>query len=188
MGIILILFILSTAAISNALVIKQPQIKNANSDTINRQIYIGYASIIGNGSSSILEAVAENDLLIGISYNTALVDFYIDYDMNCSGATDEGIVTLTISRFDQDISSNLVQTPTIKNGQLKIENIEIHRGDALGFAIVVAYGSIIPPYTNSTSAIGAGVVPKAKSFVCLYGQFFEQHPRLLLLLRQLLDV
>ncbi len=82
--------------------------------------------------------------------------------MNCDGLTDEGIITLTIFLNDENISINLVQTPTSKNGKLLIENISVQRGDALTFRIDVVYGSVIPFYTNSTSATGVGVISKSK--------------------------
>ncbi len=60
-SILAILIVLSTATISNAISIKQQPIKELISETVNHQVYLGSASIIGNGNSSTLEAVAKND-------------------------------------------------------------------------------------------------------------------------------
>jgi len=188
-SILTILIVLSTATISTT-AIKQRSIRDLSSETINRQVYLGFASIIGNGDSSTIEAVAENDLAIGIGSESGYVDFYINYDMNCSGTTDEGAITLTIFLNDQNTSFNLVQTPTVKNGTLKIENVEVHRQDNLLFMINVGYISIIPLYSNSTSATGIGVFNKGITVVeestNPFLDFLEQHPRLFLILRHLL--
>jgi len=191
-GIVAILVILSTTTVSNAISVKQQPIKELISETGNYQVYLGSASIIGNGNSSTLEAVAENDLLIGLGSESSYVDFHIDYDMNCSGIMDEGIITLVVSINGQNITPKIVQTPTSKNGTLKIENIEVNRQDTLIFVINVAYGSVIPLYSNSTSATGAGVFSKAKSIVeestNPFLDFLEKHPRMFLMLRYLLGL
>ena len=152
-------------------------------------MYLGSASVIGNGNSSTLEAVAENDLLIGLGSEGSYVDFYINYDVNCNGTTDEGIITLIVSVDGQNITPKIVQNQTSKNGTLKIENVEVNRQDALIFVINVAYGSIIPLYSNSTSATGAGFSKAkiiAEESTNLFLDFLEKHPRMFLMLRYLL--
>ena len=134
------------------------------SHNLNKQIYLGYATIIGNGNSSELIANLENDLLIKLNTTNSIVDFYIEYNMTCNGLTDEGIITLTILLNDENISFNLVQTPNMKEGLLKVENIEIKNRDALGFRVDVAYASLIPLYSDSISATGFGIVNKERIF------------------------
>jgi len=191
MSVAIITIILLAGTLSNATVMKLQSTKDFANENANQQIYLGSASIIGNGNNSILEASAENDLLIGIDAKSSNVDFYIDYNMNCNGATDEGVITLTIFINDENKSFNLVQTPTSKNGTLKIENVEVHRQDALMFAINVVYGSTIPLYSNSTSATGVGVISKGINVVekstSPFIRFLENHPHLFPLLRQLLQ-
>ena len=186
-----ILIMLSTATISTT-AIKQLSIRDLSSETLNRQIYLGFANIIGNGGNSTLEAVAENDLTIRIDSKSERVDFYINYDMNCSGTTDEGIITLTISINGQNITPNIMQTPTSKNGTLKIENVDVDRQDTLVFVIYVAYGSIIPLYSNSTSDTGAGVFNKRITIVEKstnpFLDFLEQHPRMFPISKYLLSL
>ena len=97
------ILLLSISSIANA------NSKNKNFYDINQiqknnqQIYLGYSSILGNGSSSTLMAELENDILIKLDSTSDLVDFYIDYDMNCYGLTDEGIITLTIFLNDENV-------------------------------------------------------------------------------------
>ena len=192
MGVAIITIILLAGTLSNATVIKLQSTKDFANENFNQQIYLGSASIIGNGNSSILEASTENDLLIGIDAKSSNVDFYIDYNMNCDGTTDEGVITLTIFINDENKSFNLVQTPESKNGTLKIENVEVHRQDALMFVINVAYGSIIPLYSNSTSATGVGVISKSTHFIERSNDFFiklmENHLHLFPLLRHSLEL
>jgi len=191
-SIVAILVILSTTTISNAMSVKQQPIKELISETVNRQVYLGFASIIGNGSSSTLEAFAKSDLSIGIGSESSYIDFYINYTMNCSGTWDKGGITLTIFLNDQNTSFNVVQTSTVKNGTLKIEDIEVHRKDSLGFLINVGYASIIPLYSNSTSANGIGIFNKGitvvEKSINPFLDFLEQHPRMFLLLRHLLKL
>lgn len=190
-SILAILIVISTATIPIT-AIEQKSITDLQSDTINRQVYLGFASISGSGNNSILEAVAENDLAIGIASESGYADFYINYDMNCNGITDEGIITLTISINGENVTPTIVQTPTSKNGTLKIENIEVHRQDKLTFIINVLYGSLIPLYSNSTSAIGAGVfnkeitvIEKPTSPLII---FLEKHIEMFPILRYLLKL
>ena len=131
---------------------------------LNKQIYLGSASIIGYGNNSELSAQLENDLLIKLNSSSSIVDFYIDYDINCTGLTDEGVITLTIFLNDENVSFNFVQTPTNKNGSLKIENVEIKNRDALTFRINVAYLSVIPSYSDSISETGFGIVNNKLNF------------------------
>jgi hypothetical protein len=153
-------FMISLCSVTNANIVDQYSINNEKMGKTIQEIYLGYSSIVGDGNSSILVAELENDILIKLESINDVVDFYIDYDMNCQGLTDEGVISLTIFLNDENVSFNIVQTPTIKNGKLKIENVPVERGDALTFRIDVAYGSVIPFYTNSTSATGFGVISK----------------------------
>jgi hypothetical protein len=162
--IVIILFSISSIANANSI--------NKNSNELNQiqknnqQIYLGYSSILGNGSSSTLAAELENDIIIRLDSTSDFVDFYIDYEMNCYGLTDEGIITLTIFLNDENVSFNLVQTGLLtdsKNGSLTVGDVSVESGDALTFRINVVYGSVIPLYSNTTTATGFGVVSKQKT-------------------------
>ena len=133
--------------------------------TTNKQIYLGYANITGNGTASILEAVAENNLIVGIENKTSYVDFYINYNMSCSGDTDNGQIWLTVAINGQNMTPALATTFNSQNGTLKIEGINVNRKDSFSFVIEVVYASVIPFYTNQTQALGAGVVSKSAKFI-----------------------
>ncbi|MDG6228370.1 MAG: C1 family peptidase [Candidatus Thermoplasmatota archaeon] len=120
-------------------------------------IHLGYASVWGDGNSSLLTASAENNLRIKIDTETERLNFYIDYNMTCGGLTDEGIISLTISLNGENISTNLVQTPTSKTGSLFVHDIEVSRGDSFVFLIHVFYGNLFPIYYNETKATGVAV-------------------------------
>lgn len=126
----------------------------------NNRIYLGYASIWGNGNQSTLEATVENNIRIKTESTTEIVDFYIEYDIVCESLTDEGIITLTLLLDGENLTSNITQTPLIKNGSLFLRDIEITRGDSLSFIINVFYGNLIPLYYNETQAVGVAVVNK----------------------------
>ncbi len=131
----------------------------------NKQIYLGYANITGNGNTSILDAVAENNLRVGIENKTSYVDFYINYNMSCNGATDNGQIWLTVAINGQNMTPALATTFNSQNGTLKIENIKVNRQDLFSFVIEVVYASVIPLYANQTQALGAGVVSKSAKYI-----------------------
>jgi len=154
---IIILFIFSNIMIISSANLNNSERKNINKK-LNKQIYLGSASILGNGNTSELVANLENDLLIKLNSSNSIVDFYIEYEIKCNGLTDEGVITLTILLNGENVSLNFVQTPASKNGTLKVENVEIQNKDALAFRIDVVYASIIPFYSDSISATGFGIV------------------------------
>ena len=162
--------------------------------TTNKQIYLGYANITGNGTASILEAVAENNLIVGIENKTSYVDFYINYNMSCSGATDNGQIWLIIAINGQNMTPALITTFNISNGTLKVENIKVNRQDLFSFVIEVVYASVIPFYTNQTQALGAGVVSKSAKFISnscnpipqSFEWLFHRFPNAFPILRQLM--
>jgi hypothetical protein len=160
----------------------------------NKQIYLGYANITGNGNTSILEAVAENDLLIGIDNKTSYVDFYINYNMKCSGDADNGQIWLTVAINGQNITPALATTFNSQNGTLKIGDIKVNRQDSFSFVIEVIYASVIPLYANQTRALGAGVVSKSAKYISdsynpiplFLELWFQRYPNAFPLLRQLI--
>ena len=158
---VIVIVMFSFSMVSSAGVINHTINNDIISKNANKQIYLGYANITGNGSNSILEAVAENDLVVGIENKTGYVDFYINYDMNCSGDTDSGQIFLTVAINNQNVTPAVVTTLDVKDGILKVENIKVERSDTFSFIINVIYVNAIPPYTNQTQALGAGVISKS---------------------------
>lgn len=128
--------------------------------TSNKQINLGYAYIWGDGNTSILEAVAGNDILIKTDSTTEIVDFFIEYDMDCEGLVDDGSIWFTLTLGGENISANFTQTLFSKNGSLYLHDVEITRGQSLGFVIKVIYGNAYPFFYNETSATGVAIVSK----------------------------
>ena len=157
-------FLLLGILVLNSLGVEAFSIENTNKN-INKQIYLGYAKITGNGNTSILEAVTENDIIVGIENKTSYVDFYINYEMNCNGDTDNGQIWLTVAINGQNMTPALATTFNSQNGTLKIENITVNRTDSFSFIIQVIYTSLIPLYANQTQALGAGVVSKSAKYI-----------------------
>ena len=163
--VVIFTLIMFGSIIGGATIVSQYKSVNESIKIKNQKIYLGYSSIIGNGNSSTLIANLENDLQIKINSTSDFVDFYIDYEMNCYGDADQGAITLTIFLNDENVSFNLVQTGLFvdsKKGVLSIENVTVERGDALTFRIDAVYGSLVPLYSNKTSATGFGVIVKSK--------------------------
>lgn len=158
--IIIACFLIVTPSLLSATGIHKIDLVTSSQKT--NDIHLGYASIWGDGNSSILTASAENNLRIKIDSQTERLNFYIDYEMICNGVTDEGIITLTISINGENTSANLVQTPTSKQGSLFVYDIEVSRGDSFIFLINVFYGNIFPVYYNETKVTGIAVFNKEK--------------------------
>jgi len=162
--------------------------------TTNKQIYLGYAKITGNGNTSILDAVAENNLIVSIENKTSYVDFYINYTMNCYGDTDNGQIWLTVAINGQNITPALATTFTSQNGILKVENIKVNKRDSFSFIIEVIYASVMPFYVNETRALGAGIVSKSTQFISdssnpmqkFFEWLFQRFPNAFPLLRHMM--
>jgi hypothetical protein len=163
---IMIVIILSSfSVVSNASIINHTIKQDIVYKNTNKQIYLGYAKITGNGSNSILEVSAENNLLVGIDDKTSYVDFYIDYDMNCSGDADNGQIWLAIAINGLNIAPALATVFTSENGTLKIEDKKVNRSDSFSFIIKVIYASAIPLYKNETQVFGTGVFSKSTKHI-----------------------
>ena len=133
---------------------------SSNLGSVNRQVYLGSAKIYGEGNMSRIDLQAENEVLIKIDSKNEFIDFFIEYEMECTGVTDEGIITLTVSLNGENISLNITQTPTSKMGRLLVKNVYVTQGDALVFVIHALYANLIPVYLNETSTTGAGIINK----------------------------
>ena len=194
-SVVIILLMLSVSSFSNVAIANQIPNVDLYSKIVNRQVYLGSAKIIGNGNINTLEAVAENDFSIGIGSQSSYVDFYIDYNMTCKGELDEGVIVLVLVLNGANISINLtIITPleTYKNGTLRIENVEVERGDLLGFWIEVVYAWGIPPEYNETKAYGAGAIIKTITVIekstNLFLRFLDNHPRIFPMTRHILGL
>ena len=161
---ILIVFILLITSISPALLLKDEKSYRKENENTNRQIYLGYASINGNGTSSNLFANAEN-IRVGVGSPSEIVDFYIDYNMLCSGLVDQGTIGLGIMLNGINVSDtkiNVATTFNSKNGSLIIDGIEVKRGDVIVFTIQVIYLSAVHPGGgNRTDDLGGVTFSKS---------------------------
>ena len=163
--IMIVIMLSSFSIISNASIINYTIKQDIVYKNTNKQIYLGYAKINGNGSNSILEVVAENNLLVGIEDKTSYVDFYIDYDMNCSGDADNSQIWLAVAINGLDMAPARVTAFTSENGTLKIENKKVNRSDSFSFIIKVIYVSAIPLYKNETQVFGTGVFSMSTKYI-----------------------
>lgn len=132
-------------------------------EATNRQIYLGSASIYGNGTYSQLNATAEKFVGgIPLQSETETVDFYIEYDMVCNGLVDTGSIGLGIAINGKNVSdpkANLVITGAKKNGTFLIQDVDVKRWDRLSFGIAVVYVSVTHPNGgNWTSAYRLSVI------------------------------
>ena len=162
-------FILISFGLSSASIIK----KEANANfpkTANKQIYLGQASIYGDGieENTTINLSAENDLSIGVDSQTEIVDFYITYTMTCNGTTDNGAITLLIQINGEQKGTNQTITFDKKEGILKVENIEVKRRDVLSFQIIGDYTNILPPFDVLDTSIGGGIISKGFVFQNLF--------------------
>jgi len=139
-------------------------------ETVNRQIYLGYASIYGDGPTSTLYAKAEN-IRIGVASPSETLDFYIDYDITCDGIADSGTITLFIDALNginlTDAKMNLELVFTKKNGSISIKNFTVKRLDIVTFRIDVLYTSPSHPNLGKNHTESTGYATFSRSTTIL---------------------
>lgn len=162
MAIISFLLISEAISISNANVIKQQTISDINNITANKEVHLGWANIVGDGTedNTTVNVHAENDLIIKTTSKTSYIDFYINYSMLCDGSTDNGVITLLIQINGENIGNDSNITFTNKEDNLTIKNVEVKWGDALSFEIGAIYTNVIPPFVIPAYVIGGGLISK----------------------------
>jgi hypothetical protein len=162
MAIISFLLISGAITISNANVIKQPTISNINKITANKEVHLGWANIVGDGTeeNTTIDVQAENDLIIKTDSKTSYIDFYINYSMLCDGLTDNGVITLLIQINGENRGNDSIITFTNKGDNLTIKNVEVKWGNALSFEIGAIYTNIIPPFVKPAYVLGGGLIGK----------------------------
>jgi hypothetical protein len=164
-ALIIALILISTGSViitTQGLTLKKQIKTNAN-----KEIYLGFATISGDGTkqNTTVDAIAENDLVIKTESETSLVDFYISYNMECSGSTDSGAVSLLVQINQQNKGNNQTATIDFKTGELYVRDVEVSWRDVLTFEISAAYTNGVPAFVIPDLAVGGGVVSKkARSF------------------------
>jgi hypothetical protein len=168
----LAVFILISSGMVSANLLKKQTSTNLTK-AANREIYLGSATIYGDGTeeNTTVDLNAENDVTIGIDSQTETVDFYITYSMNCSGVTDNGALTLLIQITGVQKGINETITFSEKEGKLIVEDIEVNRRDVLTFEIGGVYTNLNPPFVVSDIAIGGGIINKALMFQNIFKHF-----------------
>jgi len=135
-------------------------------ESLNEQKLLGSAYVYGDGieENTVVDAVAGDDLIIRISSQTEIVDFYITYDITCDGDYDEGRVYFLLQINGEEQGQREVITFYSESGNLVFEDVEVSLLDILTFEIGAVYTNLIPPFVIPDIAIGGGLVNKAASF------------------------
>jgi len=162
MAIVSFLLILGAITTSNANVIKQSAISNINQITANKEVNLGWANIVGDGTeeNTAVDVDDKNDLIIKTGSKTSYLDFYINYSMFCDGLTDSGLITLLIQINGGKRGNNSIITFTNKEGNLFIKNVEVKWGDVLSFEIGAIYTNIFPSFVKPAYVLGGGLISK----------------------------
>lgn len=154
---IVAIFLMFTA-LSSASIIRSQKV---TIKLANREIYLGQATIYGDGieENTTIDLVAENDLTIGISAQTEVVNFYIDYSIETNnGLIDNGAISLIVQINGDNKGNNETITFTSEAGKLVVEDIEVQRQDLLTFEIVGVYTNLNPSFVVSDITAGGGVI------------------------------
>ncbi len=170
-AIVLTLLLLGMGTVSNAEVINQKITRQPK--TARTQILLGSASIFGDGieENTVVDAIASDDLTISIPSQTAIVDFYIEYDIVCNGDLDDGRVYFGLQINGENQELQEANTSDIDSGNLILEDVEVSRGDILTFEIGAVYTNLIPPFVVPDVAIGGGIVNRPVLFNLLFEKF-----------------
>jgi hypothetical protein len=179
-GIVIILIILSTTTVSNAKLTRQQLTKHEIPETLNKEIFLGSATIFGDGTeeNTTVDAEVEIDIDIGIDSVTQPVDLYITYDIDCNGSIDDGRVYF-VAQLNGAMIGNISATSSENEEDvLKFESVQVKRGDVLTTKIGAFYTNLDPFFVVLDVAVGGGVFSKTTTF----------HPHMFPLLRQLLGL
>ena len=166
-AIIVTIVLLGMVAVTNAKPVTQRTVKNIIFNNLNIQIYLGQATIWGNGTSeenTTVDVVAGDDLTIGISSQTEIVDLYITYDITCDGDYDEGRVYCLLQINGEEQGQREVITVYSESGNLVFEDVEVSRRDILTFEIGAVYANLNPPFVIPNIDIGGGLINRATIF------------------------
>ena len=154
------LIVIGTVAIVADAAVLNNKVPTTNSS--NQQIYIGEATIYGDGTeeNSSAEVTARTDLVIKIDTNPSLIDLVINYTMDCTGQTDSGVVSVLVQINSQDRGHAEKATFTTESGKLVFENLEVNNGNILSFEIGAVYANVQPTFVIPAAAVGGGVIIK----------------------------
>jgi len=164
---IITIVLIGLVTVTNAKPVTKKTVKNILFNDLNKQIYLGQATIWGNGTSeenTTVDVDAEIDLSIGIDSETEIVDFYITYSITCNGEYDDGRVyfLLQINGVSQDLIN--ASTNESDSGNLILKDVEVKRGDKLTFELGAVYTNLIPPFVVPDIDVGGGLINKATIF------------------------
>ena len=171
MAIVLTLLLLGMGTVSNAEVINQKITRQPK--TANIQILLGSASIFGDGieENTVVDAIANDDLTVGIPSQTAIVDFYITYDIVCNGDYDVGRVYFLLQINGESQELQEVIADDSDSGNLILEDVEVSRNDILTFEIGAVYTNLNPPFVVPDIDVGGGIVNRPVLFNLLFEKF-----------------
>ena len=166
-AIIVTIVLLGMVTVTNAKPVTQKTVKNILFNNLNKQICLGQATIWGNGTSeenTTVDVAAGDDLIIGISSQTEIVDFCITYDITCDGDYDEGRVYFLLQINGEEQGQREVITVYSESGNLVFEDVEVSRRDILTFEIGAVYANLNPPFVIPNIDIGGGLINRATIF------------------------
>ena len=159
--VVIIFLLVGVCTVSNA-----KTIGNNKSKTLNQDVYLGYANIYGDGieENTVIEAEAENDLVVKIGTSPDYINFYIEYDIDTNnGLNDNGVITVFLQVNGEQKGHNETITFDDEQGMLYIKDVEVKKGDIFTFEMGVVYTNLVPPFTDTATAYGGGAIAKSKS-------------------------
>lgn len=130
-----------------------------------REIFLGTGYIYGDGieENSICDAVTVKDLIIKISADTEVVDFYMTYDIQCNGSFDEGHVYLFIMINDVEIGNQSETIEGIETGEIRFADVTLTKGDVIIYGIGVVYSNYNPWFFDLDGDVGVAYVLKPRT-------------------------
>ena len=86
-----ILFVISILLTASIALTSAKTITKTKSEALSKEVYLGYANVYGDGveENTEIEVSAENNLIVKISENTEIIDFYIEYDLEAANGLND---------------------------------------------------------------------------------------------------
>ena len=159
-----ILIAFGATTVSNAKMSIQHSVKEKPA-ILKKEISLGSATIYGDGieGNTNVVAVAREGLTIEIGSNQENVDFNISYSIQCDGEDDIGIAVLLVQLGGVSLGYNSVFTSESKEGDIKIEDALVKRGDLLTYEVIALYINTDPTFTRLDADAGGALIIKSRN-------------------------
>jgi hypothetical protein len=158
--VVVILLILGISTVSEA----RMSIKNVKTqETLNEPIVVGSATIYGDGIEGNQALTATIDIPSELRVNATgdLVDLKLEYDIDCDGDEDLGIIILMAQQNGRSVGEGFVLTTENETGYVVIDNVLLKKEEVieiLSIEVAVIYFNTDPQFHEIVIDTGLSII------------------------------